>query len=94
MKAKVMPDGRLSLPAELRKKHGLAHGGEDIGDAIVLRTLDQVVARAQALSRKLVAGKPGASVDDFLAERARGGEGVTRVALDASALLGGMAFRL
>ncbi len=48
--AKVMPDGRLSLLAELRKKHGLAQGGvvivEDIGDAIVLRTLDQVVARA------------------------------------------------
>ncbi len=79
MKAKVMPDGRLSLPAELRKKHGLAQGGEliveDIGDAIVLRTLDQVVVRAQALSRKLVAGKPAASVDDFLADRAREAEG-------------------
>jgi AbrB family looped-hinge helix DNA binding protein len=79
VKAKVMPDGRLSLPAELRKKHGLAQGGEliveDIGDAIVLRTLDQVVVRAQALSRKLVAGKPAASVDDFLADRAREAEG-------------------
>jgi bifunctional DNA-binding transcriptional regulator/antitoxin component of YhaV-PrlF toxin-antitoxin module len=70
---------RLSLPAELRKKHGLAQGGEliieDIGDAIVLRTLDQVVTRAQALSRKLVAGKTGVSVDDFLADRAREAEG-------------------
>ena len=78
MKAKVMPDGRLNLPAELRKKHGLAQGGEviveDIGDAIVLRTLDQAVARAQVLSRKLVAGKAGASVDDFLADRAREAE--------------------
>ena len=78
MKVKVMPDGRLSLPAELRKKHGLAQGGEviveDIGDAIVLRTLDQVVARAQVFSRKLVAGKAGASVDDFLADRAREAE--------------------
>jgi AbrB family looped-hinge helix DNA binding protein len=75
MKARVMPDGRVSLPAELRKKHGLAHGGEviveDAGDAIVLRTLDQVVARAQTLSRKLVAGKAGASVDDFFLDRAR-----------------------
>jgi AbrB family looped-hinge helix DNA binding protein len=75
VKAKVMPDGRISLPAELRKKHGLAQGGEviveDAGDAIILRTVDQVVARAQALSRKLVAGKTGASVDDFLADRAR-----------------------
>lgn len=79
VKARVMPDGRVSLPAELRRKHGLAQGGEviveDAGDAIVLRTLDQVVSRAQALSRKLVAGKRGTTVDDFLAERAREAEG-------------------
>jgi len=79
VKARVMPDGRLCLPAELRRKHGLARGGavffEDTGDAIVLRTLDQVVARAQALSRKLVAGQTGASVDDFLAERRLSAEG-------------------
>jgi AbrB family looped-hinge helix DNA binding protein len=75
VKARVMPDGRVSLPAELRKKHGLAQGGEviveDAGDAIVLRTVDQV---AQALSRKLVAGRTGASVEDFLADRAREAE--------------------
>lgn len=74
MKAKIMPDGRVSLPAELRKKHGLIGGGEviveDAGDAIVLRTFDQVVARAQALSRTMVAGNGGASVDDFLLDRA------------------------
>jgi bifunctional DNA-binding transcriptional regulator/antitoxin component of YhaV-PrlF toxin-antitoxin module len=73
-----MPDGRVSLPAALRKRHGLARGGEviveDTGDAIVLRTFDQVVARAQALTRKLVAGKAGASVDEFLADRARESE--------------------
>ena len=70
-----MPDGRLSLPAGLRKKHGLIKGGEviveDVGDAIMLRTFDQVVARAQALSRKLIEGKTGFSVDDFLLDRAR-----------------------
>jgi bifunctional DNA-binding transcriptional regulator/antitoxin component of YhaV-PrlF toxin-antitoxin module len=74
MRAKVMPDGRLSLPAALRKKHGLVQGGEviveDAGDAIVLRTLDQVIARAQDLSRKLVEGKPGSTVEDFLSDRA------------------------
>lgn len=78
MRAKVMPDGRVSLPADLRRRHGLANGGEviveDTGDAIVLRTLDQVVARAQEMSAKLVAGRPGASVDDFLGDRAREAE--------------------
>ena len=73
-----MPDGRLSLPAELRRRHGLADGGEvvveDTGDAIVLRTLDQIVRRAQAISERLSAGKPGAAVDDFLADRAREAE--------------------
>ncbi len=74
MKARVMPDGRVSLPADLRKRYGLSRGGEviveDTGDAIVLRTLDQVVARAQALSRRLTTDKAGASVMDFLADRA------------------------
>jgi AbrB family looped-hinge helix DNA binding protein len=73
LKAKVTAEGRLSLPAEMRKRHGLAGGGEvvveDTGDAIVLRTLAQVVARAQAKSRELVAGHQGVSVDDFLAQR-------------------------
>lgn len=78
MRARVMPDGRVSLPAELRKRHGLGQGGdvivEDAGDAIVLRTPDQVVARAQALSQTLLRGK-SASVDDFLTERVREAEG-------------------
>jgi hypothetical protein len=75
MKARVMPVRQSSLPAEMRKLDGLVQGGdtivEDTGDAIALRALDQVVARAQALSRTLLAGKTGASVDDFLAERMR-----------------------
>jgi AbrB family looped-hinge helix DNA binding protein len=78
MRAKVMSDGRVSLPADLRKRHGLSHGGEviveDTGDAIVLRTLDQVVARVQALSRRLVSDQTGASVADVLADRAREAE--------------------
>jgi bifunctional DNA-binding transcriptional regulator/antitoxin component of YhaV-PrlF toxin-antitoxin module len=75
MKVNVMPGGRVSLPAEFQRRLGLAQGGEvfveDTGDAIVLRSLDQLVARAQSMSRRLVAGRPGASVDDFLADRAR-----------------------
>lgn len=79
MKAKVMPDGRMSLPADLRRRHGLGNGGEviveDVGDAIVLRTLDQMVARAQALSRKLVGDKASSSVEDFLADRIHEADG-------------------
>ena len=75
MKARVMPDGRVSLPADMRRRHGLDRGGdiiiEDTGDAIVLRTLDQIVKRAQALSREILAGQTNVSVDDFMAERRR-----------------------
>jgi len=75
----VMPNGRMSLPADLRRRHGLASGGqvlvEETEDAIVLRTISQAVARAQALSRKLTAGKAGATVDDFLAVRRREANG-------------------
>ena len=74
-RARVTSEGRMSLPVEMRRRYGLAQGGEvlveDTGDAIVLRTLDQTVARAQAISRRLLAGKSGASVDDFLSDRAR-----------------------
>ncbi|MGH7022689.1 MAG: AbrB/MazE/SpoVT family DNA-binding domain-containing protein [Caulobacteraceae bacterium] len=77
-RARVTAEGRMSLPAELRRRHGLDHGGEvlveDVGDAIVLRTVDQAVARAQEISRRLTAGRAGASVDDFLADRARDAE--------------------
>lgn len=78
MKAKVMPDGRVSLPAAVRKRHGLAHGGEvlveDTGDAIMLRTVGQVVAQAKARTRQLLGDRPGTSVDDFLADRRREAE--------------------
>ena len=77
-RAKVTAAGRLSLPADIRKRHGLARGGEviidDTGDAIVLRTVSEAVAHAQALAQELIKGKQGASVDDFLADRRREAE--------------------
>jgi hypothetical protein len=39
------------------------------GNDIRIRTIDEAVARAQAMSRRLLAGKRSASVDDFLKER-------------------------
>lgn len=67
----MSPNGRLSLPVELRRAMGLEKGGTVVVDldegAIRLRTVDDVVAAAQHSARQL-AGK-GASVDDFLRVR-------------------------
>ena len=71
-RATVTASGRISLPADMRKRYGLAKGGdvivEDTGDAIMIRTVDQLVHRAQALARQMVDQRQ-ASVDDFLADR-------------------------
>lgn len=76
--AKVSPSGRLSLPAAYRKAVGLERGGNVVieldGREMRIITLDEAVARAQAISRRLLKGKPGASVDAFLAERRREAE--------------------
>ncbi len=79
VRAKVTEVGRLSLPAEFRKAVGLGRGGDVVvelvaGREIRIRTLDEVVARAQELTRELLGGAEGASVDDFLAERRREAE--------------------
>ena len=69
----ITPNGRMSLPAEIRKRLGLAGGGalliEETEDGVILRTVAQSVAHAQALARKYTAGKDETSVDAFLANR-------------------------
>jgi AbrB family looped-hinge helix DNA binding protein len=74
--AKVSKSGRLSIPARLRKAVGLEDGGDvvvELDDSeLRIRTVDEVVRRAQAMTRRSVADKPGTSVDDF--ERRREGE--------------------
>jgi hypothetical protein len=42
---------------------------DEMADGLVIRTAEQAVARAQAISRKLLEGAKGATVDDFLRER-------------------------
>lgn len=75
IRAKVSESGRLSLPAEFRKTVGLDHGGDVVvelyGRELRIRTIDEVIDRAQELSRRMLAGKPDVSVDDFLTERRR-----------------------
>ncbi len=70
---KITANGRMSLPAELRKRLGLSGGGallvEETADAIILRTTAQAVANAQAIVRKYTGDNPAASVDAFLANR-------------------------
>lgn len=72
---RVSRSGRINLPAEFRRAVGLDHGGDVIveldGRDIRIRTVDEVVERSQALARRLLAGKPAASVDAFIEERRR-----------------------
>jgi AbrB family looped-hinge helix DNA binding protein len=69
----VSQSGRISLPADFRKELGLERGGDVVveldGRDIRIRTIQESVARAQALARQLFANKPHVSVDDFLAHR-------------------------
>lgn len=69
----ITPSGRLSLPADIRNRLGLAGGGslivEETPDGVILRTVAQSVAHARALARKYTADRPDASVDAFLANR-------------------------
>lgn len=66
-------NGRMSLPIDIRKRLGLEGGGavlvEETDDGVVLRTVSQAVARAQAIVRKYTDGNPDSSVDAFLASR-------------------------
>lgn len=79
LQVNITPNGRMSLPADIRKRLGLSSGGavfiEETDDGIVLRTAAQAVARAQAIAKQFTGSKPEASVDAFLAaRRAESGE--------------------
>ncbi|MDN4633974.1 AbrB/MazE/SpoVT family DNA-binding domain-containing protein [Sphingomonas sp. PsM26] len=69
----ITPNGRMRLPADVRKRLGLAGGGavylEETEDGVVLRTANQAVAKAQALAKQYTGGNPNASVDAFLCRR-------------------------
>jgi AbrB family looped-hinge helix DNA binding protein len=78
IRGKVTESGRLSLPAEFRRAVGLERGGDVVveldGREIRIRPVEEVIARAQSITRRALGGKSGASVDDFLAERRRESE--------------------
>jgi AbrB family looped-hinge helix DNA binding protein len=72
LQVNITPNGRMSLPIGIRRRLGLEAGGtvliEETDDGVVLRTVGQAVARAQAIAGKY-ADHPDASVDAFLARR-------------------------
>ncbi len=73
---RVSTSGRISLPEEFRKAVGLHAGGavvmELVGDEIRIRSIPAVVARAQALSHRILGDGPEGSVQAFLDSRRRG----------------------
>ena len=73
IQVEIMPNGRLSLPVELRKRLGLMDGGslliEETDEGVILRTVAQSVAHARALARRYTADKAETSVEAFLANR-------------------------
>ncbi|GFE76610.1 MULTISPECIES: AbrB/MazE/SpoVT family DNA-binding domain-containing protein [Novosphingobium] len=73
LQVNITANGRMSLPADVRKRLGLISGGavflEETDDGVVLRTAAQAVARAQALAKQYTGGQPDAGVEGFLAQR-------------------------
>jgi AbrB family looped-hinge helix DNA binding protein len=69
----VTPNGRMSLPADIRKRMGLISGGqilvEETDEGVILRTTAQAVAHAQAFAKRFTGDRDDASVDAFLAAR-------------------------
>ncbi|WP_294320600.1 AbrB/MazE/SpoVT family DNA-binding domain-containing protein [uncultured Sphingomonas sp.] len=74
LQVNITPNGRMSLPADIRKRLGLEGGGavllEETADGVVLRTVDQAVAKAQAIAKRY-ATHPDSSVEAFLVARRR-----------------------
>ena len=48
---------------------GTLHAVEETPDGVILRTVAQSIAHAQAIARKYAGGNPDASVDAFIANR-------------------------
>jgi len=70
----ITPTGRMSLPADLRKRLGLSDGGavflEETADGVVLRTAAQAVAHARAIAKRYTQDRNDeASVAAFIAHR-------------------------
>lgn len=75
IRAKISDSGRLSLPAAFRRAIGIERGGDVVveldGREIRVRTVNEAIDNAQALTRKLLGNRRGSSVDAFLTDKRR-----------------------
>jgi bifunctional DNA-binding transcriptional regulator/antitoxin component of YhaV-PrlF toxin-antitoxin module len=73
MQMQVSPEGRLTLPARVQVRLGVENGGtllrEDVENGVLLRSVKQAIAQAQAIRRRYPSVSADASVDAFLASR-------------------------
>lgn len=69
----ICPEGWVSLPAVIRARLGVEHGGtlfvEEVENGVLLRSVAQTIGQAQAIIRKHSTGNANASVDAFLTGR-------------------------
>ncbi len=69
----VAANGRMVIPADVRKQLGLEKGGNvtlDLSEfGVMLTTPEQRVKRAQALYQRYSNGRRSTSVDDFIAQK-------------------------
>lgn len=76
---KMPANGRIVLPAELRKRLGLEGGGalmiiENDRGQLEIKSRDQMIRELQEEYRRVVGPDGGTSVDEFIAERRREAE--------------------
>ncbi len=67
----ITASGRMSLPADLRKRLGVSSGGalivEETSDGVILRTVAQSIAHAREIARKYANAE--LTTETFLANR-------------------------
>jgi bifunctional DNA-binding transcriptional regulator/antitoxin component of YhaV-PrlF toxin-antitoxin module len=75
---KVDNQGRISIPAKLRKEAGMDGTTEVLAfledGGIVILTRDRALLQAQRMAREALGKRKGSVVDDFLAEKRREAE--------------------
>ncbi len=75
VQVKVSPNGRIVIPADVRRQLGIEKGGTltlDVDEfGVRLSTFKQRVRNAQELYAKMMEGKQGITVDEFIAEKRR-----------------------